>query len=277
MKTCTKCQAKKPLEDFVCDKRRTDGRGSWCTLCNRAYMRALIKTPKQQAYRKAQYEANKESLNAQARARWVAKKDQYQIAKDKWAQGHRDEMLGYYKSRGAAFRVWIDEVKKDRPCADCGKVFAPYIMEFDHVLGEKRFSLGKMANHRREAVEAELAKCDLVCCACHRVRTQMRKGDSKIARVRAFREWLNELKRKPCQDCGRTRHHAAMDFDYARGTKITQIADMWSWGRQRVIDEITKCDLVCANCHRERTQVRRAQLRCPRAGGSPCAHASEEG
>jgi len=44
-----------------------------------------------------------------------------------------------------------------------------------------------------------------------------------------------------------------MDFDHVRGAKVSGIAQMAFWGRDKVEAEMEKCDLVCANCHRERT------------------------
>jgi hypothetical protein len=132
-------------------------------------------------------------------------------------------------------------------------------MEFDHVEGDKRFALGKMSNHSREAIEAELAKCELVCCICHRIRTDQRRAASLNPKVLLFREWLKSFKDKPCLDCGQSFTSVAMDFDHVRGEKISGISQMWSWRRDKVLMEITKCELVCANCHRVRTQGRRSQ------------------
>jgi len=269
MKTCTKCQTLKNLEDFTKDKRRSDGRGSWCVPCNRAYMRALIKTPKVAASRKKHYETNRDQITAQNRDRWSLKKDQYREASDKWRVENRDSLLGDYRQRGAKHRAFLDSLKS-KPCLDCGETYPPYCMEFDHVRGDKRFALGKMANHRREAVLDELTKCELVCCACHRVRTQARNthGEHKglysawsKARLHSFREWLNGLKAKPCMDCGRSRPAVAMDFDHTQGEKVHGISSMWSWGRERVLEELAKCELVCCICHRIRTQSRRSEQR----------------
>ena len=62
---------------------------------------------------------------------------------------------------------------KDRPCADCGNRFPSYVMDFDHVRGTKRFDIG---NHTQvmpspAQLAAEIAKCDVVCSNCHRIRT----------------------------------------------------------------------------------------------------------
>lgn len=258
MKTCSKCHQEKPLDEFVKDCRRQDGYGSWCRPCNRIYMQALRQRPDQQASDAAYYQANKARINVASRRRWAENKDRYRVAARKWTAENRDGLLTYFKDRGAEHRAFVDSLK-DAPCLDCGGRFPPFCMEFDHVRGVKRFALGKMANHRREAVLEELEKCELVCCACHRIRTQARKGDSKIPKVHAFRVWLNNIKNRPCLDCGKVLSHPAMDFDHIRGAKISGIAQMWSWGRDRVQAELAKCELVCANCHRVRTHTRRPE------------------
>jgi len=68
--------------------------------------------------------------------------------------------------------------------------------------------------------------------------------------------WLRPMKKNPCTDCGKTLAPEAMDFDHVEGTKTKGIADMWSWARDKVLAELAKCVLVCANCHRERTVAR---------------------
>ena len=279
MKTCTKCRTPKSLDEFVKDKRRSDGRGSWCLSCNREYMRAIIQTPKVAATRQASYEANKEALNAASRARWAEKKDVYKVAGDAWRMENREALLADYRDRGVTHRGFIDEQKAGRSCLDCGGSFPPYVIKYDHVRGGKRWALGKMSNHRREAVLEELAKCELVCCACHRVRTQARNTHGEHTgryreltrtRLTQFHEWVNMLKANPCLDCGKVLRPEAMDFDHVRGDKVQSISSMWSWGRAKVEAEIAKCELVCANCHRVRMQVWRVppEVPAPRRGSS---------
>lgn len=84
--------------------------------------------------------------------------------------------------------------------------------------------------------------------------------------------WLNALKSAPCMDCGGSFHPVAMDFDHRDGTgKAFAI----STGRglvskSRLESEISKCDIVCANCHRVRTHNRRSMVvRVHRAEPSP--------
>lgn len=45
-----------------------------------------------------------------------------------------------------------------------------------------------------------------------------------------------------------------LDFDYVRGNKISTIPNMIRrFGKEKILEEIAKCDLVCANYHRIRT------------------------
>ncbi len=48
-------------------------------------------------------------------------------------------------------------------------------MDFDHVRGEKKFNLGSVLalNVSAEILDEEIAKCDIVCANCHRIRTHL--------------------------------------------------------------------------------------------------------
>ena len=83
-------------------------------------------------------------------------------------------------------RRFIQEYKNNKPCADCQTVLPWYIMEYDHVRGEKIANLTKMyATHTMEEIVEEIAKCDIVCSNCHKHRTwvsmigQDRAGNEK--------------------------------------------------------------------------------------------------
>lgn len=60
--------------------------------------------------------------------------------------------------------------QKTGPCADCGIVYPHYVMDFDH-RGDKRRIISNMTRYSLESIKAEIAKCDLVCANCHRIRT----------------------------------------------------------------------------------------------------------
>jgi hypothetical protein len=73
-------------------------------------------------------------------------------------------------------RKYIISKKTGMPCADCGVVYPHYVMDHDHVRGEKKFliSIAALKHYSRAKLDEELAKCDLVCANCHRIRTYLR-------------------------------------------------------------------------------------------------------
>lgn len=74
------------------------------------------------------------------------------------------------------------------------------------------------------------------------------------------RDWINTFKNKPCHDCGKQYPTVLMDFDHVpeRGVKLNKIGNLTS--RERIIEEIAKCDIVCPTCHRIRTATRAGLL-----------------
>lgn len=76
----------------------------------------------------------------------------------------------YGKSRKEFLRQYIIE-KKSVPCVDCGERYPSYVMDFDHVRGDKKFNLSKGKKTSVKTIDAELEKCDVVCSNCHRERT----------------------------------------------------------------------------------------------------------
>jgi hypothetical protein len=68
---------------------------------------------------------------------------------------------------------------KDCPCVDCGRSWHPLVMEFDHLPGtKKRANLGDAPARKfgRETIQAEIAKCEVLCPTCHRIRALRRLG-----------------------------------------------------------------------------------------------------
>lgn len=65
---------------------------------------------------------------------------------------------------------------KDVPCTDCGNRYPSYAMDFDHLDGEAK--INSIANLTKLGSEAklllEVAKCEVVCAVCHRIRTHNR-------------------------------------------------------------------------------------------------------
>jgi hypothetical protein len=81
--------------------------------------------------------------------------------------------------------------------------------------------------------------------------------DRAAERRKVLIEYILTQKQKPCTDCKVSYPAYAMDFDHL-GDKEYDISRMPARGFsiEKIQLEIDKCELVCANCHRERTHKR---------------------
>ena len=76
-----------------------------------------------------------------------------------------------YNNAQANRNIAIVRAAKDVPCADCGQRYHWFQMDFDHVRGQKSYNISRMMTMSEERLRAEIAKCDVVCSNCHRMRT----------------------------------------------------------------------------------------------------------
>jgi hypothetical protein len=104
------------------------------------------------------------------------------------------------------------------------------------------------------------------CKECHSAYTRDHYARHKPYYVRKAMAWnevrhaemvavINEAKDKPCVDCGNRFPAVAMDLDHVRGTKVMEISKFrgQKTSIQRLREEIAKCEVRCAVCHRLRT------------------------
>lgn len=78
-------------------------------------------------------------------------------------------------------------------------------------------------------------------------------------RRRVLKKIINDLKHmEPCSDCYVRYPYWVMQFDHRPGEhKKFQVSDVHLIGSVRLLlEEIDKCDLVCSNCHFDRTYRR---------------------
>ena len=64
----------------------------------------------------------------------------------------------------------------------------------------------------------------------------------------------------PCADCGET-DPIVLEFDHLRDKVFTIGAQLSRRSWRTILEEIEKCKVVCANCHRRRTAKRRGAVR----------------
>lgn len=85
------------------------------------------------------------------------------------------------------------------------------------------------------------------CLQCENSRKKKMRDETKA--------WINALKNQPCLDCNLLWPSYVMDFHHREKTKkITTIsrAIVNNMNKEKLLEEIKKCDLICANCHRIR-------------------------
>lgn len=102
------------------------------------------------------------------------------------------------------------------------------------------------------------------CKSCHREYREVNREHRQLQRQQyksKRREFVWKMKQHPCTDCGSTFHPAAMQFDhlpsFTKSANISRLVQSYGdMNDQRLLDEIAKCELVCANCHAIRSWER---------------------
>jgi hypothetical protein len=153
------------------------------------------------------------------------------------------------KRRAVERRAAVNKMK-EKPCADCGASHSFFVMDFDHRdPSTKEFTIsGVQTRLAWDKLVAEIAKCDVVCANCHRLRTW-----TVPKKLTSRQQLVVSFKSVPCADCMGDYHYCQMDFDHVRGEKLGQVPKMGS--EAAIKAEAAKCDVICANCHRVRSQA----------------------
>jgi len=140
---------------------------------------------------------------------------------------------------------------------DCGDLHPYFVMDFDHRdPATKVAEVSQLVKNYTpwDRVLDEIAKCDLVCANCHRLRTYKGQHCYKTRLFEQQRTILDKVKSStPCFDCGERFQPCQMDFDHVNPrVKEANIARLVGGSTETLLTELSKCHLVCANCHRIR-------------------------
>jgi hypothetical protein len=92
--------------------------------------------------------------------------------------------------------------------------------------------------------------------AAHRERYLANASRRKRALIAERTAYLIEFFReRPCVDCGEA-DPLVLEFDHIGPKSFSISVGIRGHKWQSVLDEIERCDVVCANCHRRRTALR---------------------
>jgi len=220
MPICCMCHEDKPESEFAYRRIATGELQDQCRAC-------------QAAYRREHYLSNRPLYIA----REVARIEGYRLQN----------------------RILLRDYLLTHPCVDCAESDV-VVLEFDHrETAQKRNAVTYLAARKPwHIVALEIAKCDVRCANCHRIRTALQFAWGVPGR-HAYRDRNralvnNFLREHPCVDCGIT-NPIVLEFDHRDPTQkeheIARLIADASW--ERLKQEIEKCDVRCANCHRRRT------------------------
>ena len=102
-------------------------------------------------------------------------KEDQAISAKKHYEANKDKLKAKAKAYSFQNRINLREIvriAKDVPCTDCGVRYPTRVMDFDHVRGIKSSNVSNMVGRSVgiNTLKTEIAKCDVVCSNCHRLR-----------------------------------------------------------------------------------------------------------
>jgi hypothetical protein len=208
-KQCSGCGVLKPLEEFRWKNKLKGQRISLCRECDKSYRAGRYATHKERireicdiaVERRRELVArgaitepdlrrcidccqlkNKEEFRWQDKSRLMRYsrcRECDQAYRADFYDENREQFIVSHRRAYQKLRQIIDEHKQG-PCADCGKYFPTCAMDFDH--RDPTTKIAKVSALAYKGSERllleEIAKCDLVCAVCHRIRTHKQSADS---------------------------------------------------------------------------------------------------
>lgn len=108
------------------------------------------------------------------------KPEDQRAASKRHYQANQDKYLARNAKYRLAIRHFVQEIKENTPCKDCGIRYPYYVMDFDHLDGSLKLNdINYLASTGRiSALKKEIVKCEVVCANCHRLRTYKRARSS---------------------------------------------------------------------------------------------------
>lgn len=185
--------------------------------------------------------------------------DQY-ISDPKKQDKHDRQRRDNDKARYTEARTFVDAQKKKSVCIECGH--SDYrVLDFHHLdPGKKTVGVSRAVVQRwsAERILAEISKCVVLCANCHRLlhwseRTNNEPKTKRQRRRCRIRKFIESCRLgQKCTQCGED-DFRVLDFHHTDpSTKDGTLANALAlnWGSKRILEEITKCTVLCANCHR---------------------------
>ena len=138
-----------------------------------------------------------------------------------------------------------------RECPRCG------VLRSAEQFARRRKSLGERQPYCR-ACMAQYNRAHYL--ANRQLYIRRARARAKVVRRERIAYVVEYLRAHPCVDCGET-DPMVLEFDHLRDKAFNISEGLVDRGWHAVLDEIAKCEVVCANCHRRRTAQRGGFMR----------------
>jgi hypothetical protein len=109
------------------------------------------------------------------------KRYQREYHRQQWYPDHKNERIQETKERRAALKEWYQNYKATLRCKICGE-WRPECLQFHHRdRSQKAFNISGWIRNgvSLEALQQEIAKCDVLCANCHAVETQKQRESER--------------------------------------------------------------------------------------------------
>lgn len=137
-------------------------------------------------------------------------------------------------------------------CQECGED-RPWLLAFHHKdPKEKDFEINELLRFRWSILEKEALKCKLLCQNCHR-KAHFKEETQKIKSKKII---LEITCISGCEICGYNEYVGALEFHHQRDKNfnigsISFIENSGEKLKKKLLEEIDKCTVLCANCHQD--------------------------
>ncbi|WP_435348676.1 homing endonuclease associated repeat-containing protein [Haloarchaeobius sp. HRN-SO-5] len=175
----------------------------------------------------------------------------------RWHYRNREWNTERTLERRASLRRWIHEMKRGSDGCDRCDVSSPLCLDFHHrEEHEKEMAVNKMvpSGYSKADIRAEIEKCVLLCANCHAREHTAAIDPSAEQRTKEerLRAWTRAYKRE--RGCSRCHENdpRCLQFHHVEEKTLgvgAMIAN--SYAESAVRDEVEKCEILCANCHRQ--------------------------
>ncbi len=118
---------------------------------------------------------------------------------------------------------------------------------------------------RKDGLQAHCRECNRSRSRAYYARNREAHKKEIIRRNKIFikeqhKRILGYLADHPCVDCGES-DPVVLEFDHQRDKECMISSKIRSWSWKRLLAEIEKCEVRCANCHRRKTSIDQGSYR----------------